>query len=236
MHQLRDKLPGLKGKVELFVTEGAPKLVNGNWINTPEALEKTSPYLAKLMREGRLPKQYDSCVIDFSKTKELQKAQVYNIILDQGKDKVITSLATGFINVICRMAVGDRGTLPSDQTVPKVPTSDMTALYNEVYRSDVDSTVLDVGGLVHEIKFVKTFSATVVPITSFSNQANPIVNEVGLVTADLLSGNPLPRPDVAAPAASDADEKIFSIRTFKSVPFQAANEIAVTIRYTIFIE
>ena len=74
------------------------------------------------------------------------------------------------------------------------------------------------------------------PITAFSNQANPIVNEVGLVMADLFGGNPLPRAPVAAPDPPDADEEVFSIRTFKSVPFEAANEIAITIRYTIFIE
>jgi hypothetical protein len=54
--------------------------------------------------------------------------------------------------------------------------------------------------------------------------------------ADLLGGAPLPRPPVAAPNTPDADESMFSIRTFKSVPFEAANEIAVTIRYTIYIE
>jgi len=105
-----------------------------------------------------------------------------------------------------------------------------------VYRADIDAVVLNVGTpTVHEALFVKTFSAVDVPITSFSNQAVPVINEVGLITADLIS-LPLPRPPVAAPAAPPADEKLFSIRTFKSVPFESANQIAVTIRYTVFVE
>jgi hypothetical protein len=160
-----------------------------------------------------------------------------NIILNVGKDRIIESLTTGFVRTIARMAIGDRGTIPSDPTVPKVPTSDMTALYNEVYRDDIDTTVLNIGlPTTHEVKFTKVFSSLDVPITSFSNQANPVVNEVALVMADLFGGNPLPRPPVAAPDAPDVDEELFSIRTFKSVPFEAANEIAITVRYTIFIE
>ena len=134
------------------------------------------------------------------------------------------------------MAIGDRGTIPSDPTVPKVPTSDLPGLYNEVYRDDIDGASLDVGTPgVHEVQFVKTFDAATVPITAFSNQAAPVINEVGLVTFDFSAGA-LPRPPVAAPDAPPADEVVFSLRTFKSVPFEAANEISVTIRYTIFIE
>jgi hypothetical protein len=182
-------------------------------------------------------KVYRDATIDLSKCNVLHTEVLNNIIFNQGKDRVITSLTTGFIRTIARMAVGDRGTIPSDSTIPKVPVSTMTALYDEVYRSDVDVVTLNVGTpTVHEAKFIKTFSALTIPLTSFSNQANPVVNEVGLVTCDLLSGTPLPRPDIAAPTANLADEELFSIRCFKSVPFEAANEIAITIRYSIYIE
>jgi hypothetical protein len=213
--QIKENL-GLHGKVEVFVSKGKPEIKRG-------------PELA--------PNIFKWAEIDFSKCKFLDKQEIHNIILNQGKDTVIQSLTTGFIKVIARIAIGDRGALPSDQTVPKTPVSTMTELYNEVYRADIDTTTLTIGDDVHhEVKFIRTFSALDIPISSFSNQANPIINEVALIMADLLSGDPLPRSPVASPDDPPADEKLFSIRTFKSVPFEAANEISITIRYTIFIE
>ncbi len=208
-----------QGKLEIIVTKGAPKVVPG-----------------KLIQSHPI-KVYDNAEIVYNDKDLIHKEEIKNIILNTGKDRVISSLTTGFIKTVCRMAIGDRGTIPSDQTVPKVPTATMTSLFNEVHRSDVDVTTLNIGTpTVHEVKFIKTFSALNIPITAFSNQANPLVNEVGLVMADLIAGSPLPRADVSAPASPLADEEIMAMRTFKSVPFEAANEISVTIRYTIFIE
>lgn len=209
-----------QGHVEFFITQGKPKVIPG-----------------ELMFDMRGHKVYKSADIDFSGTTILEKFEDKNIVFNQGKDKVIESLTTGFIRVIARMAIGDRGTLPSDQTVPKVPTATMTNLYNEVYRDDVDTTVLNIGTpTTHEVKFIKTFSSLDIPVTSFSNQANPVVNEIALVMADLLGGNPLPRPPVSYPGTPDADEVCFSMKTFKSIPFDAATQVSITIRYTIFIE
>jgi len=211
-----------RGLVEVFATVGSPKLVNLRG-HRPNKLAIPS---------------YMGGDLDFSSCKQfLGHQKLENIILDIGKDKIIESITTGFINTVARMAIGDRGALPSDQTVPKVPTSDLPGLYNEVYRDDVDAVILDIGTPEkHEVKFIKTFSAVDIPLTSFSNQSAPIINEVSLITADLLAGNPLPRPPVSAPNIPDADEEFFSLRTFKSVPFEAANEISITIRYTIFID
>lgn len=209
-----------KGYVEFFVTKGRPTIVNG-----------------PLLYDLRGHKVYKSAEIDFSNTTLIDKFEKHNIIFNQGKDTVIESLTTGFIKVIARMGIGDRGTLPSDSTIPKVPVATMTGLYNEVYRADVDTTVLNVGTpTLHEVKFIKTFSSLDIPLTSFSNQANPVVNEINLVMADLLSGNPLPRPPVSYPGIPDADELSFSMRTFKSIPFDAATQVSITIRYSIFIE
>jgi len=210
-----------KGRLEIFTTRGKP------------TLELFGP----LSTLSGFPKVYEAHNLDFSKVQVLDKLDIMNILVNNGKDAVIRSLTTGNLNVIARMAIGDRGTIPSDSTVPKVPVSAQTGLFNEVYRDDVDATILNVGApTTHEVKFIKSFSSLLIPITAFSNQALPVVNEAGLITADILSGAPLPRAPVAAPNTPDADEKLFSIRTFKSVPFEAANEISVTIRYTIFIE
>lgn len=210
----------LKGRVELFFTNGKPTINRG-----------------KLLSNFKGHKVYDSSSIDFNNTQLIDYLDMMNIVLDQGKDEWVKSLTTGFIKVIARMAIGDRGTLPSDATVPKIPTGNMTNLYNEIYRDDIDVTALNIGSPgVHEITFTNTFPSSAVPITAFSNQANPVINEVGLVLCDLLSGNPLPRPAVAYPGVNDIDEKVFSLRTFKSVPFEAANDINVTVRYTIILE
>lgn len=214
---------GLKGKVEIFTSKGKPKTIRGPVFQQKEGF----------------PTIYKSAELDFSECELLDQETIYNIILNEGKDAVIESLTTGFLRVVARMAVGDRGTLPTDQTQPKVPTADQGGLFNEVYRADVETTTLQVGlpaGDTHQVTFIKTFSALEIPITAFSNQANPLINEVSLIAADLLSGDPLPRPPVAAPDDPPVDEFAFSIRTFKSVPFEAANEISITIRYTIFIE
>lgn len=195
-----------KGKVELFVTKG-------------------TPLVDKITGE-----------IDFSSVELIDQETYFNILLAEGKNKLVKALTTGFCKQIARMAIGDRGTIPSDQTVPKVPEQKMTKLYNEIFRSDLDTFVEVTTVDKHEVKFIKSFSALTVPITAFSNQANPIVNEVALVLCDLIGGQPLPREDVAFPNSPISDEELFSIRCFKSVPFEAANEIAITFRYTVYFE
>lgn len=228
---LRDQLSP-KGKVEIFVSKGKPSLKLG------KRVERNGRAL-QLEKEGRLPPIHESCDIVFKDNQLIDKQEIFNIIVNNGKDRVIEALTNGFVNIISRMAIGDRGAIPSDQTVFKVPEDTMDALYNEVFRSDLDATILNVGtDDYHEVKLIRTFSAVDpdLPITAFSNQAVPLVNEVALIMADLFTGAPLPRAAVAAPNNPPEDESMFSIRTFKSVPFDAANEIAITIRYTIFIE
>lgn len=211
-----------KGRVEVFVTKGVPELRLGRRLGT-------SP--------GGAP-VYESVDLDFSCCQLKDVIDVMNIIVNQGKDQAIKCLATGVQNPVLRMAIGDRGTIPSDSTVPKTPLATQVALNNEIFRSDLDGVVLNVGTpTVHAVQFVKTFSAVSIPLTAFSNQATPVVNEVGLITATAGGGSvPFPRDDLVAPAAAVADEKLFATRTFKSVPFEAANDISVTIRYTIFQE
>lgn len=208
-----------KGRVEVFTTRGAPRLVYGERVRT---------------RKG-LPPHYLSVDIDTSNVELLSKEDIMNIVVNTGKDTVIRALASGAVDVIARMAMGDRGALPSDSTVPKTPVASSTSLYHEVRREDVDAVVVDVGSDKHEVKFIKTFSSVGIPLTAYSNQASPVVNEIALITAD-PEALPFPRNPVNAPGAAPSDEKMFSIRTFKSVPFDAANEIAITIRYTIFID
>lgn len=211
-----------KGRVEVFVTKGTAKLKLGNII------------------EGRIGvcPIYDEVGLDFSSCEVTGSLDVMNIIVNQGKDQAVKALATGLLSPILRMAIGDRGALTSDSTMPKTPLATQTALFNEIYRADMDAVSVNIGTpTIHRVQFIKTFSAVLVPLVSFSNQASPVINEIGLITAPAGGGaNPFPRAPVAAPAAPVADELLFSIRTFKSVPFEAANDVSVTIRYTIFQE
>lgn len=235
-----------------------------------------------------------------------------NILLAQGLAEVIRTIT--FSNpstkprIVTRMAVGDQGTIPSDPTVAKVPTKDLTGLYHEFYRKDVDSTTptlyttsgfsytgntlintntitglsstvgittgmivqgtgiptgtvvsnpllsptsiqisnnatssnsgisVTFKGTTNQCEFISTFNASDVPITSFSNPSQPRLNEVSLVIIDPTAPDGLVRSPVFAPAPPPSDEVVLSLRTFKSVPFEAANDISVTIRYTIFTE
>jgi hypothetical protein len=235
-----------------------------------------------------------------------------NILLYQGLAEVIRTLCVispaTKPRIITRIAVGDQGTIPSDSTVAKVPTKDLTGLYHEFYRKDVDSatptlysttgftytgttstgsniltglsstagittgmivtgTGIPTGtvitnptvsgssvqmsqaaisnnssininflGTTNQVQFEATFNAVDVPSSAFSNPNNPLLNELGLVIIDPTAAGGLSRPPVFAPAAPPSDEVLLSIRTFTSVPFQASNDISVTIRYTIFTE
>ena len=221
-HIIREPLSP-KGMLEMFVTKGRPNLILKD----------------KVPNKYNLP-TYRYHEIDFSGCQLLDSIKRQNIIVNIGKDSVIESLTTGFIKTLARLAVGDNGTIPSDSTVPKVPVPTMEELYNEVGRADADAMILNVGTpTVHEVKLVKTFTASDFPITAFFNQAKPTLNEVGLIMIDLAAA-PLPRAPVYAPYTVDNkpldDELLFAIRTHKSVPFEEANDISVTIRYTIYIE
>jgi hypothetical protein len=236
----------------------------------------------------------------------------WNLLLSQGLAEVIRTLVVSSPStkprIITRMAVGDQGTIPSDSTVPKVPTKDLPGLYHEFCRRDVDSstptlfsqvgfsytgnTIINTNtitglsstvgitqgmivqgtgiptgtvvsnptlsptsiqmsnnatssnssisisflGTTNQCEFVATFNAVDIPLTSFSNPSSPSLNEVGLVIIDPTASAGLSRPPVYAPAAPPSDEVVLSLRTFQSVPFEAANDISVTVRYTIFTE
>jgi len=232
-----------RGRVDIYVAMGRPKHILIGHIPNHHDLP--------LYRDHR---------IDFSGCNIISEDHDHNIILNLGKDSVIESLVpdSAKIKSLARMCVGDRGTSPSDPTVPKTPLSDRTTLYNEVFRSDAEAIVTNtrtIGGNLHEIRLVKTFAsngAGSVPITAFSNQGKPVLNEVGLVMINpaIMTS---PRPDVSGPYSypplapyphlpispynyPPQDEDVFSMRTFKSVPFEAVNDITITIRYTIYIE
>jgi hypothetical protein len=170
----------------------------------------------------------------------LDYQDLHNIILYQGNAEVIRTLSTisptTKPRIITRMAVGDLGTIPADPTVPKVPVKTMTALYHEIYRKDCDSRTLTLSGSTNKCQFVATFAATDIVISAYSNPSQPRVNEVGLIIIDPTAPSGLVRSAVTSPNVPPSDEVLLSIRTFKSIPFEIANDVSVTIRYTLYME
>lgn len=122
------------------------------------------------------------------------------------------------------------GTVVSDIVSP---TSIKISLPATSSNSGITFTLI---GAVNEVQFIATFNAFDVPISAFANPSQPRLNEVGLVIIDPTAAGGLVRAPVVAPAAPEPDEVVLSIRTFKSVPFEAANDITVTIKYTLFME
>jgi hypothetical protein len=154
-----------------------------------------------------------------------------NIVLEAIKKKVIDSFYTGSINKIFRMAIGDNGTITGDPFTPKIPAETDTGLYHEVYRKDIDwPPIIDPGG--KKITFQGTFQSIDIPSTSWMNAAQQRINEALLVAGDGVLGG----GDVWAPNLPDADEFAIAKRTFKSISFEAALDMIITIKWSLFIE
>lgn len=159
-----------------------------------------------------------------------------NVILNQGKAEVIKMLSQGIGRTIARMAIGDRGALPSNTQVPRVPSASGTALFHEVYRTNIQTTQRVTDGAKNELMFICTFEALAIDKAGFLDKVDPRVNEVGLVLCDLIAGAPMPRdPVVAGIDTPPADEIIFSHLPFKSIPFTEEDETSITIRYRIYV-
>ena len=94
---------------------------------------------------------------------------------------------------------------------------------------------LTISGAANECKFIATFNAVDVALSAYSNPSQPRINEIGLVIIDPTAVSGIVRSAVTAPTVPPADEVLMSIRTFKSVPFEIANDVSITIRYTIFL-
>lgn len=162
-----------------------------------------------------------------------------NIILDQGHREIIrtlTSITPTTPRIINRMCIGDQGTIPANASVPKIPTREMTGLFHEVFRKDCETRTVQTSAGTNQCQFVTTFAASELPVTGYSNPSEPRVNEVGLVLIDPAAVEGLVRNPVASPTAPPSDEVVMSIRCFKSIPFELANDVSITIRYTISLE
>ena len=124
-------------------------------------------------------------------------------------------------------------------------TFSLAQLFHEVYRADVGSvseSYITLAGTLsspttHQATFTEIFSSLSIPTTPFLNPSSPVVNEVGLILLNpTASAGPLPRTPVVGGTNPPADELLFSIRTFPSVPFLIGLSVALTVEYTLYVE
>jgi len=157
-----------------------------------------------------------------------------NVVLYQGKAGIIKGLVNPTAITISRMALGDSGTIPSDASVPRTVHPSATELFHEVFRQNIQTTTTTTVDADNSATFITIFRAVDIPITSYLDQLKPVISEVALVLVDTLLP-PAVRPPVAAPDPQFPGELLFSIRTFKAIPFEAASDTTISIKYTIMI-
>lgn len=154
-----------------------------------------------------------------------------------GNTSASSNILTGLSStagVVIGMTVTGTG-IPVGAVVTEIITSSSVKI-SDPATSTNSSINIAFAGTVNECQFSATFDAVDVPVSSFANPSQPRINEVGLVIIDPTAAGGLARPPVVAPNANEPDEVLLSIRTFKSVPFEVANDVSITIRYTIFTE
>lgn len=139
---------------------------------------------------------------------------------------------TSTVGIALGMAVSGTGVNPGT-VVFSVNSSTQFTLSSSATVSSPETLTLS--GAANECRYIATFNATDVALSAYANPNQPRVNEVGLVFINPSIQPPGSRVAVTAPATPLADEVIMSHRTFKSVPFEIANDASITIRYTIYM-
>jgi hypothetical protein len=163
-----------------------------------------------------------------------------NFVVNSGptavRDILVGPAGGGFSGSIFRMAVGDGGTPPNELFNPKLPDSTWpgrTSLFHEVLRQDI--SVFDTP-TANSMRFVGNFNSADVDVTSFSLAAR-VINEVSLIAGNgvLTVGGDKKQVNKTPPDSADPDEVMVSMRTFKSASFDPAEDVTLTVTWTITI-
>ncbi len=157
---------------------------------------------------------------------------IVNVGIEAIRDLLIGPNGAGFTGSIFRMAVGDAGTPPAELFNPKLPDATWparTALYHEVLRQDISVFTTPTPA---SMRFVGSFNSVGVLDGSYGSAAK-VINEAALIIGDgILTGGGDPKQ---AGVGIDADEVMLSTRTFKSASFDNAEDVTVTITWTITV-
>ena len=156
-----------------------------------------------------------------------------NFIVDLGHELVVDILTGTVSSKIFRMAIGDNGTLTGQPFVPKTPDATwpaLTGLFHELIRKNVTTTQ----PTTKTMRFLASFDSADIDNSSFTSSPKT-VNEAALVVS---SGAETGQQQInkTAPDTLDPSEKMFSIRTFKSQPFDPADTLSLSITWTIFVQ
>jgi hypothetical protein len=161
-----------------------------------------------------------------------------NFIVDLGLETVIDILSNAASSYdghkIFRMAIGDDGSLTGQPFVPKVPDATWparTGLFYEVMRQNIGTVSQPT---TTSMKFVTSFASADITPASFSSSP-PVLNEASLIISD-GSQSGAARDEIPQGYTPTSDEKMFSIRTFKSQAFDPADTLTLTISWTIFAQ
>ena len=135
---------------------------------------------------------------------------------------------------VFRMAIGDGGTPAGQLFSPRQPDATWparTGLFYEVLRQDI--SVFSAPSTV-SARFVSAFNSQDVDATSFS-LSNKVINEASLIGGDgtLTIGGDKKQINKSPPDTADADEFLVSMRTFNSTPFNPAEDITLTVTWTL---
>lgn len=145
----------------------------------------------------------------------------------------ILSALTTTAGIVNGMVVTGTG-IPQGTVVTNVLSASTVQISNAAISSNTGININFLGA-VNECQFIATFDSATIPVSTYANPTQPRVNEVGLVIVD-PNAHGTGRAAVLAPTAPYSDEVVMTVRTFKSVPFEIANDTTITIRYTIFTE
>lgn len=158
-----------------------------------------------------------------------------NFIVTVGLEAVVDILeGTNAGHSIYRMAIGDSGSLSGQPFVPKTPDATwpaLTGLYHEVARKNIDTPTQPTST---SMTFTTTFQSNVLDKTSFTSSPY-YINEACLIISDRTQTG-LQQINKTSPDSVDADEKMLSIRTFKSQPFDPDDTLTLSLAWTIYVQ
>jgi hypothetical protein len=194
-------------------------------------LELDEPF--KLLGQLRVERWKNGCLVD---TPYDGKNYILNLGLSGVRDLIIGPAGGGVYGAIFRMAIGDGGVPPGEYFNPKQPDSTWptrTGLFHEVLRQDVSvfSKPTD-----YSARFIANFSSVIVDPTSYS-LVDHVINEAALILGDgvLTVGGDPKQINKVPPDTADPDEKAFSMRTFRSTPFDPGEPVTLTLTWTITV-
>lgn len=161
---------------------------------------------------------------------------IVNVGITAIRDVLIGTNGGGFGGSIFRMAVGDGGVPPAELFNPKLPDATWparTALYHEILRQDISVFTTPTTA---SMRFVGSFNSVGIDPTGYSLAAK-VINEAALIIGDgvLTGGGDKKQVNKTVPDVVDADEVMLSTRTFKSTSFDDAEDVTITVTWTITV-